>query len=88
MDNCNGHPVSEMCSFEYVDSAVVRSQKNLFASKRSTSAEMSDRDFQMRLVQLDDNRIRLEDVELAAMHSGSQLMNLYDRSRSTMHMTF
>ena len=92
MDNGNGHPVSEMCSFEYVDSAVARSQKNLFPSKPvDPSAEMSDRDFQMRLVQLlttiGSDSSEMSNGKSGEGTAGSQLMNLYDSvSRSTMHM--
>ena len=82
MDNGNGHPVSEMCSFEYVDSAVARSQKNLFASKPvDPSAEMSDRDFQMRLVQLlttiGSDSSEMSNGKSGEGTAGSQLMNLY-----------
>ena len=92
MDNGNGHPVSEMCSFEYVDSAVARSQKSLSASKPvDPSAEMSDRDFQMRLVQLlttiGSDSSEMSNGKSGEGTAGSQLMNLYDSvSRSTMHM--
>jgi len=92
MDNGNGHPVSEMCSFEYVDSAVARSQKNQPTSKLvDPSAQMSDRDFQMRLVQLlttiGSDSSETSNEKSGEGTAGSQLMNLYESvSRSTMHV--
>ena len=47
----NRHPISEICSFEYIDSSVGRSQNRRGGSK-VVDEEMSDRDFQCRLIQL------------------------------------
>ena len=47
----NRHPISEICSFEYVDSSVGRGQNRRVGSKVADE-EMSDRDFQCRLVHL------------------------------------
>ena len=50
--NGNGHPVSEISSFEYIESSTARTAKQPAAANMNMASEMDDRSFQMRLVQL------------------------------------
>ncbi|OUS43224.1 CG-1 domain-domain-containing protein [Ostreococcus tauri] len=53
MENGNGHPVSEISSFEYIDSAHDQRGKRQGAKTNvKEEADMSDRNFQIRLVHL------------------------------------